>query len=99
MRLGIKREMLEYFKNISSPTPQENRFILYLQTEVELFDIIGLSRDDIYDKGYDAGDMSDSQMEDLAEQLAICYSTYFEHDFDILLDEMNISKLNNETID
>ena len=95
MRSSIKREMLEYFKNISSPTPQENRFILYLQTDVELFDIIGLSRDDIYEKGFDADCVSDDQMGHLADKLADYYcNNGFWDDLECLLEDMGIPKLN-----
>lgn len=95
MRQDIKREMLEYFKNISSPTSQENRFILYLQTEVDFFDITSVSRDDIYEKGYDADCVSDAQMERLADKMADHYcNNGFWDDLECLLDDMGIPKMN-----
>lgn len=95
MRQDIKREMLEYFKNISSPTSQENRFILYLQTEVDFFDITSVSRDDIYEKGYDADYVSEAQMERLADKMAEYYcNNGFWDDLDSLLDNMGVPKLN-----
>lgn len=94
MRQDIKREMLEYFQNISNPTSQENRFMLYLQTEVDFFNITSVSRDDIYEKGYDAECVSEAQMERLADQMAECYcNNGFWDDLDSLLDDMGIPKL------
>lgn len=94
MRQDIKREMLEYFQNISNPTSQENRFILHLQTEVDFFNITSVSRDDIYEKGYDAECVSEAQMERLADKMAECYcNNGFWDDLDSLLDDMGIPKL------
>ena len=95
MRPDIKREMLEYFKNISSPTSQENRFILYLQTEVDFFDIASVAREDIYERGYDAACVSDAQMECIAANMAESYcNNSFWDDLESLLDDMGIPKLN-----
>lgn len=94
MRQDIKREMLEYFRNISSPTSQEDRFRLHLESEVTCFDITSLSREDVCSRGYDASKMSDAQMERLAGKMADCYcDNSFWIDLDILLDEMSIPKL------
>lgn len=91
MRQDIKREMLEYFRNISSPTKQEDRFRLHLESEVTCFDITSLSREDIYDRGYDASKISDAQMERLADKMADCYcDVSFWIDLGVLLDKMNI---------
>lgn len=94
MRQDIKREMLEYFRNISSPTSQEDRFRLHLESEVTCFDITSLSREDVCNRGYDASKVSDLQMERLADKMADCYcDNSFWIDLDILLDEMSIPKL------
>lgn len=94
MRQDIKREMLEYFRNISSPTSQEDRFRLHLESGVTCFDITSLSREDVCNIGYDASKMSDAQMERLADKMADCYcDNSFWIDLDILLDEMSIPKL------
>lgn len=94
MRQDIKREMLEYFKNIPNPTPQESRFLLYLDTEIDFFDIIYVSRDDIYAVEYDASCLSDKQMERLADKIGDCYcNNGFWDDLASLLDDMEIPKL------
>ena len=98
MRQDIKREMLEYFRNIPNPTLLEIRFILYLESELTCFGITSLSREDIYDRGYDASKISDDQMERLADRMADCYcDNSFWIDLVILLDEMNVPKLNGNT--
>ena len=98
MRQDIKREMLEYFRNIPTPTLQEIRFSLHLESEVTCFDITSLSREDIYGRGYDASKISDDQMERLADRMADCYcDNSFWIDLVILLDEMNVPKLNGNT--
>ena len=98
MRQDIKREMLEYFRNIPTPTLQEIRFGLHLESEVTCFGITSLSREDIYDRGYDASKISDDQMERLADRMADCYcDNRFWIDLVILLDEMNVPKLNGNT--
>lgn len=95
MRYDIKREMLEYFKNIPSPTSQENRFILYLQSEVDFFDITSVARDDIYEKGYDADCVSEAQMERLADKMGEYYcNNGFWDDLEFFLEDMKIPKLN-----
>lgn len=63
MRTDIKQELLEYFKNKSNRTEQENRFFLYLQNEIEFFNITSVSRDDVNELNFDGANMTDSQME------------------------------------
>lgn len=53
MRQDIKQEMLDYFKNKSDRTEQENRFLLFLQNEVEFFNITSVSRDDVNELNFD----------------------------------------------
>ena len=94
MRQDIKHEMLEYFKNIPDRTSQENRFLLHLQSEVDFFDITSVTRDDIYERGYDASCLSDEQMDIVAGAMAEAYcNNDFWFDLDDILDDMRIPKL------
>ena len=95
MRIDIKREILEYFKNKTNRTPQENRFLLYMQTEIDSFDITGVSRDDVDELGYDGANMTDAQMEYLATKMSDSYcDNGFWEDMKFQIDNMRISRLN-----
>ena len=95
MRQDSKREILEYFKNIPNPTPQEDKLRLRMESEVMYFNITSVSHDDVCERGYDASKISDAQMERLADKMADCYcDNGFWIDLDILLDEMDIPKSN-----
>lgn len=94
MRTDIKQELLEYFKNKSNRTEQENRFFLYLQNEIEFFNITSVSRDDVNELNFDGANMTDSQMERLADKMENAYlgNGYWD-DMRLCLEDMEIPKL------
>lgn len=94
MRTDIKQEMLEYFKNKSNRTEQENRFLLYLQNEIEFFNITSVSRDDVNELSFDGANMTDSQMERLADKMEDAYlANGYWDDMRLCLEDMEIPKL------
>lgn len=94
MQQSVKNELLEYFKNLPGRTLEENRLLFYLQSSLQEFDIISVSRDDVHENGYDADGLTDTQMECLAENIALDYKGYgFKDDLSFALDLMGIKKL------
>lgn len=94
MQYEIKKELLEYFKAIPNKTAQENRLCLYLQNDIEFFEVTGLSRDDVDEIGYDGANMTDAQMERLASKLGDSYvENGFWEDLECHLEYMEIQKI------
>lgn len=94
MRTDIKQEMLDYFKNKSNKTEQENRFLLYLQNEIEFFNITSVSRDDVNELNFDGANMTDAQMERLADKMEDAYlANGYWDDMRLCLEDMEIPKL------
>lgn len=94
MQTDIKQEMLAYFKDKPNRTEQENRFLLYLQNEAEFFDITSVSRDDVNELNFDGANMTDSQMERLADKMENAYlANGYWDDMRLCLEDMEISKL------
>ena len=95
MNHGIKKEMLSYFKSMNNRTPQENRFLMHLQSEVENFDITSVSLDDVAELGYEITEISNSIMEELSYRMAdsYCDNGYWD-DLRLHLENMGIPKRN-----
>lgn len=94
MRTDIKQEMLDYFKNKPNRTEQENRFLLYLQNEIEFFNITSVSRDDVNELNFDGANMTDAQMERLADKMEDAYlANGYWDDMRLCLEDMEIPKL------
>lgn len=94
MRTDIKQEMLDYFKNKSNRTEQENRFLLYLQNEIEFFNITSVSRDDVNELNFDGANMTDAQMERLADKMENAYlANGYWDDLRLCVEDMEIPKL------
>lgn len=94
MRQDIKQEMLDYFKNKSDRTEQENRFLLFLQNEVEFFNITSVSRDDVNELNFDGANMTDAQMERLADKMENAYlANGYWDDLRLCAEYMEIPKL------
>lgn len=94
MRQDIKQEMLDYFKNKSDRTEQENRFLLFLQNEVEFFNITSVSRDDVNELNFDGANMTDAQMERLADKMENAYlANGYWDDLRLCAEYMGIPKL------
>lgn len=93
MQTDIKQEMLAYFKDKTDRTEQENRFLLYLQNEVEFFDIASVSRDDVNELNFDGANMTDAQMNRLADKMENAYlANGYWDDMRFCLEDMEIPK-------
>ncbi|MFI3263641.1 MAG: hypothetical protein R3Y26_12170 [Rikenellaceae bacterium] len=89
----MNRELLEelriYFEDIAEPTHEEDRFHQRLEADLEYFPITFLHREDLASRGFDAEEIDDCTMRELAEKMGRAYQEgqYWE-DMEILAKEV-----------
>lgn len=93
MQTDIKQEMLTYFKDKSDRNEQENRFLLHLQNEIGFFNITSVSRDDVNELNFDGANMTNAQMNRLADKMGNAYlANGYWDDMRLCLEDMEIPK-------
>ncbi|MFI3293869.1 MAG: hypothetical protein SNI70_10180 [Rikenellaceae bacterium] len=89
----MNRELLEelhvYFEEIAEPTHEEDRFHQRLRADLEYFPITFLHREDLASRGFDAEEVDDCTMRELADKMGRAYQEgqYWE-DVEILAREV-----------
>lgn len=97
MKHSLKRELLDYFNNIENKTTQENKLRLFLANDVEFFDISSVSREDVDETGFDGQNMTEEQMEHLADKMDRAYvENGFWQDVALIADNMGIDKISRQ---
>lgn len=75
----MRRDLLEtlhnYFVSISEKTEQESDILRQIEERLEFFPITHVSRDDLKSKGFDVSNVSDAEMEKLAQKMSDDYLT------------------------
>jgi hypothetical protein len=86
-------ELYGYFAGIKTRSKKEENLFLQLHAELPHFPISSVHRDDLANEGFDVSNVTDDQMQTIADKMADAYSEQvFWIDLDIIADYAGVPK-------
>jgi hypothetical protein len=93
MRRQLLEELYRYFAAIKNRSEKEESLFLQIHGELPYFHITSVHRDDLESRGFDISNVSDGQMETIADKLAEAYTNQaFWIDLDIIAGYAGVPK-------
>lgn len=78
MKYELKKRLFEYFNQKQDKTPEEKVLLISLGKEMGTFDVASVERDDLRTKDFDVTDVTDEDMERIANKM---YDSYLDCGF------------------
>ena len=72
MEHSLKKELLQYFAEKENRTEHVDRLYKRMLTEVNLYDITCVEKQDLEERGYDTSELDEADMERIAHEMC-CY--------------------------